>query len=185
MIRADDEQLARRMLAEHPPEHRVSLVVGGDTRHASEQAGLAALEPAVRTGEIDVIAVHDGARPLAPTSLFDEVILAAAEHGGAVPATTAGPLITRTGGPTPDRGVAGSRIVRVQTPQAFRAGPLLDAYAEAARQGFVGTDTAASVEAFTDLAVHVVPGPGTNIKITYPGDLDRAEQELAGDRRSA
>ncbi len=67
----------------------------------------------------------------------------------------------------------------MQTPQAFRAGPLLGAYAAADRDGFVGTDTASCIEHYTDLPVHCVPGDARNIKITFPEDLALAERLLA------
>lgn len=179
VVRAQDRRLTERMLAEHPPTHPVDVVVGGATRHDSETAGFAHLDGAVRAGEIDVIAVHDGARPLAGSALFTQVIRTADEYGGAVPGVSVRDLVTSGGGPTPAAAAPGTRIVRVQTPQAFRAGPLLEAYAEAERRGFRGTDTASSVEAFSTLAVHVVESSPANLKITYPGDLERALALLA------
>jgi 2-C-methyl-D-erythritol 4-phosphate cytidylyltransferase len=67
-------------------------------------------------------------------------------------------------------------LVAVQTPQAFRARPLLAAYDRAREEGFVGTDTASCVQRFTDLPVRWVPGDEHNLKITYPYDLARAER---------
>jgi 2-C-methyl-D-erythritol 4-phosphate cytidylyltransferase len=72
----------------------------------------------------------------------------------------------------------GERLVSIQTPQAFRAAPLLDAYEAAARDGFAGTDTAASIERYTDLEVAVVPGEPGNLKITFADDLLIAERLL-------
>jgi 2-C-methyl-D-erythritol 4-phosphate cytidylyltransferase len=69
-------------------------------------------------------------------------------------------------------------LVGVQTPQAFRAGPLLEAYARAEGDGFVATDTAGCVAAYTDLVLHAVPSPATNFKITFPEDLSLAEALL-------
>jgi 2-C-methyl-D-erythritol 4-phosphate cytidylyltransferase len=66
-------------------------------------------------------------------------------------------------------------MVRVQTPQAFRSGPLLAAYQAAAADGFTGTDTAACVERYEGVAVQVVSGDPRNIKVTYPDDLFTAE----------
>ncbi len=179
VVRAEDEPLVRTMLADHPPAHPVAVVVGGASRHESEAAGLAHLEPAVRAGEIDVVAVHDGARPLAGRTLFEQVIAVAGTHGGALPGVAAGALVTRDGLPTPDQTAPGTRIVRVQTPQAFTATALLEAYACADRRGFRGTDTAACLQAFSDVDVRVVPGSVDNLKITYPADVTRAEAVLA------
>jgi 2-C-methyl-D-erythritol 4-phosphate cytidylyltransferase len=72
--------------------------------------------------------------------------------------------------------------VTVQTPQAFRAAPLLQAYQEASA-AFAGTDTASCVERYTDLVVRWVPGSADNIKITFPHDLAVAEHLMA--RRNA
>jgi 2-C-methyl-D-erythritol 4-phosphate cytidylyltransferase len=68
-----------------------------------------------------------------------------------------------------------SGMVRVQTPQAFRSGPLLAAYQAAAEDGFTGTDTASCVERYEGVAVQVVSGDPRNIKVTYPDDLFTAE----------
>jgi 2-C-methyl-D-erythritol 4-phosphate cytidylyltransferase len=70
----------------------------------------------------------------------------------------------------------------VQTPQAFRARELLAAYRQAAVDGFVGTDTAACLERYTDLAVVGVPSSPTNLKITFPEDVTLAEALLSRSR---
>ena len=62
----------------------------------------------------------------------------------------------------------------VQTPQAFRAGDLLAAYAAADAEGFEGTDTAASWARYSELPVAAVPSSPTNLKVTFPEDLDLA-----------
>ena len=74
---------------------------------------------------------------------------------------------------------AGRRLVRVQTPQAFRAAELLAAYEQADRDGFTGTDTAACVERYAGLRVHCLPGDPRNLKVTYRADLDLAARLLA------
>ncbi|MFZ0161406.1 MAG: 2-C-methyl-D-erythritol 4-phosphate cytidylyltransferase [Kineosporiaceae bacterium] len=175
VVRAEDAERAAAMLREDPVSRPVEVVTGGATRHGSEDAAMARLAPAIRAGDLDVVAVHDGARPLATSSLFAEVIKVAATHGGAVPAVTSGPLL-----PHPD-GV----LVRVQTPQAFRAPALLEAYSAAARDAFEGTDTASGVQAYTDLEVRTVPGSASNLKVTYPDDVAVAERVLAARTASA
>jgi len=141
------------------------LVPGGDTRHASEWAALSLLADDVDAGRLDVVAVHDSARPLASGELLDAVVSAAASYGGAIPVRTQPGLLPRAGGaPRTD-------LVGVQTPQAFAAGPLLAAYRRAERDGFTGTDTASCLEAYTDVRIHGVPAPATNLKITFPEDV--------------
>jgi 2-C-methyl-D-erythritol 4-phosphate cytidylyltransferase len=174
VVRPQDEPVARKLLARDVPELAVELVPGGASRHASEQAALTHLSPRIRTGAIDLVAVHDGARPLAGPAIWREVIAAAAEHGGALPGLPADGLL-RAADPACDPGA----LVRVQTPQAFRAGPLLDAYAAAGAAGFEGTDTAACLEAFGGIEVQVTRGRRTNLKITFPHDVQVAERLLA------
>ncbi len=81
------------------------------------------------------------------------------------------------------------RLVRVQTPQAFRAQPLLRAYRAAAADGFEGTDTSSCIEKYTDLRGPHFPGDGGNMKVTYAHDvavaarlLNRRLGESAGTR---
>ena len=71
------------------------------------------------------------------------------------------------------------RVVAVQTPQAFAARPLLEAYRRVEEHGFVGTDTASCMERYTDVPVRCVSGDAGNIKITFPEDLFLAERLLA------
>jgi 2-C-methyl-D-erythritol 4-phosphate cytidylyltransferase len=149
------------------------LVTGGPTRHESEWRGLRPLRPAVEAGTLEVIAVHDAARPLADAALFEATVRAAHEHGGALPVRPRPALV----------GADGARhggLVGVQTPQAFRAAPLLEAYARAEADGFAGTDTASCVARYTDLEIAGVPAPATNLKITFPEDVALAERLLAG-----
>jgi 2-C-methyl-D-erythritol 4-phosphate cytidylyltransferase len=113
-----------------------------------------------------VVAIHDGARPLAPADLFRTVIAVAAERGGAIPGR-------RLPAPTGNAAASGP-LYTVQTPQAFRARPLLHAYERAARDGFVGTDTAACLERYEALEIAIVPGTPYNLKITFADDLTTA-----------
>jgi 2-C-methyl-D-erythritol 4-phosphate cytidylyltransferase len=152
-----------------------TVVTGGATRADSVRHGLASV-PA----DADVIVVHDAARPLASTALFDAVLRAVTEDGaeGAVPGLTPSDTIKVVN----DAGQVTSTLdrrtlVAVQTPQAFRG----DVLRRAHEQGPPGaTDDAMLVEAL-GAAVKVVPGEPGNLKITTPEDLRTAEQLLARD----
>jgi 2-C-methyl-D-erythritol 4-phosphate cytidylyltransferase len=149
-----------------------AAVPGGERRADSVRAGLAAVPDGC-----DVVVVHDAARPLAPPSLFTDVI-AAVRGGadGAVPAVPLSDTVKRVEGgrvvDTPPR----DALVAVQTPQAFRADALRAAHAS----GGHATDDAALVEAAGGTVV-VVPGDPANLKVTASGDLRVAEALLAGD----
>ncbi len=131
-VRAADLDLAREVLDDELPFTRVELVVGGETRHESEYRALSVLADEIRRERIDVVLIHDAARPLTPVAVIRDVLAAARRTGAAVPAV---PLTDVA--EVKDSGVvSGARptaLVGIQTPQAFWAGSLLDAYEAAAR----------------------------------------------------
>jgi 2-C-methyl-D-erythritol 4-phosphate cytidylyltransferase len=138
------------------------VVAGGSTRSQSVRAGLAAVPEAA-----EVVAVHDAARPLARPALW-EAVLGAVSAGadGAVPATPLTDTVkeVRVDGSllTLDR----TRLVAVQTPQAFRAAVLRRAHLAAED----ATDDASLVEAIGG-RIALVDGQADNLKVTSPLDL--------------
>lgn len=151
-----------------PPVH--AAVRGGATRSDSVRAGLAAL-PAT----VDVVVVHDAARPLASRAMFAAVITAVRNGAdAAVPALPVSDTLKRVDGGRVLGTVARDDLYAVQTPQAFRADVLHDAHASAD----TATDDAALVEQHGGCVV-VVPGEITNFKITASGDLELAAAVLA------
>jgi 2-C-methyl-D-erythritol 4-phosphate cytidylyltransferase len=168
VINPDDEDFARKALAEDAMPSSIEIVYGGASRHESEFNALQHLKPAIATGEIDIVLIHDGARPLATPELFTAIAENAAQHGGAIPTIALDAREMDT--------VREETVARVQTPQGFRAKPLLEAYENAAADGFTGTDTAACMEKyFPEVKIFAVPGDVLNFKVTYPQDLAIAE----------
>jgi 2-C-methyl-D-erythritol 4-phosphate cytidylyltransferase len=102
--------------------------------------------------------------------MFVTALSVAREFGGAIPALTI-PDVVRQGPEGTESPSGGGRLVRVQTPQAFRAKPLLHAYRAAAAQGFEGTDTSSCIEKYTDEQVRTFPGGEANLKVTYAHDV--------------
>jgi 2-C-methyl-D-erythritol 4-phosphate cytidylyltransferase len=152
-------------VAPHLGDREVLVVDGGATRHASEWEALRVLADDIESGDVDVVVVHDGARPLAGTALWKAVIDAARDVGGAIPVVPVTQLLHADLTPVADA------VGAVQTPQAFRAGEVLAAYRAAAADGFEGTDTAACVSAYAGVAVAAVPGSALNLKVTFPEDV--------------
>jgi 2-C-methyl-D-erythritol 4-phosphate cytidylyltransferase len=151
----------------------VTVVVGGATRTQSEMAGLAAV------GEtIDLIGIHDAARPLVKPEMIDRLFEAAAASGGAVPLVSYEHLIIDKKTQRPVPGVLGA-----QTPQVFRGPELKIAYGRAAEAGFDGHDTVEVLERFSDLQIVAITGDPENLKVTYPGDLDRIRVARSGSSR--
>jgi 2-C-methyl-D-erythritol 4-phosphate cytidylyltransferase len=176
VFRRGERELAQAMLDSEFPSAAIELVEGGDTRHQSEFNVLRFLADDITARAVDVVLIHDAARPLADSKLVRTALVTAREFGGAIPALAA-PNIVRT---DPDGGLspAGATLVRVQTPQAFRALPLLTAYLAAAEEAFEGTDTSSCIERFTDVQVRVIRGGATNLKVTYRHDIAVAERLL-------
>ncbi|MGC9159497.1 MAG: 2-C-methyl-D-erythritol 4-phosphate cytidylyltransferase [Terracidiphilus sp.] len=151
----------------------VRVVEGGPSRQESVAHALAALDAAPE----DIVLVHDAVRPLIDAATIERTIDAVIAHGAAIvgmPAldtikqverTAHGALVTAT--------IPREFVVLAQTPQGFRYGVLQSAFAEAAADGFVGTDEASVVER-AGHAVAVVPGSAMNLKITQPGDIELA-----------
>lgn len=176
VARPEDSKLVDWVLDRELADVPVEVVYGGDTRQESELAALRRLASRVDDGTVDAILLHDAARPLVSPALIAGVLHAAREHGGAIPALPADDVVTTNGDV-----VCGSPLdaaVRAQTPQGFLAAPLIDAYEQAAREAFVGTDTASCMERYSRVPVRWVHGDQHNFKITYPHDLTIAEQFL-------
>ena len=175
VLREQDHDAVQSALRREAGGRSVELVAGGASRHGSELNALRLLAPQIRSGQIDVVVVHDAARPLTGPRMFDEVTQAAHILGGALPVLTQDGLVAADADVT----VGHDRLVTVQTPQAFRALPLLQAYEAAAAENFTGTDTAACMERYSRTVVRGLPGAATNIKVTFPEDLFLAESILA------
>jgi 2-C-methyl-D-erythritol 4-phosphate cytidylyltransferase len=139
-----------------------ALVTGGATRAESVRAGLGAV-PATA----EIIVVHDAARPLATTELFEAVIAAVRDGAdGAVPGLAVADTLKRVDDVRVTATVDRVGLVAVQTPQAFAAGILRAAHADRDE----ATDDAALVEELGGTVV-VVAGDPRNLKVTGPADL--------------
>ncbi len=171
--RAEAEPFLRRLEQEKlgKPVH---VVEGGEHRQESVANALTAVEAAPD----DIVLVHDAVRPFVDQEIITSVVAAVQKYGAAIagwPAqdtikqverTAEGAVITST--------IPRERVVLAQTPQGFRFALLKRAFAEAAADGFTGTDEASLVER-AGSEVAVVMGSSRNIKITTPADLELAE----------
>jgi len=165
VVRSDYLGTARQSLAFYDLDKRVLLCPGGETRYDSVKRGLE------MCGECDFIAVHDGVRPFADKSMINRVLKAAKEFGAAEPAVE--PLDSLRGidknGSVP---IPRSATRAIQTPQIFRANILKRAYSENEYHPEF-TDDATVAEA-SGVAIHLVEGERSNIKITDKIDLAAA-----------
>ena len=149
-----------------------SVVTGGSYRKESVERGLKALAPSV-----ELVAIHDAARPLITSSLISRCFEIAGEAGAsaaAVPVSDTLHLADREGCAvkTIDR----TGLWAMQTPQVFRAAPLMKLF-------FEQTDGKPTDEVSVALAagwkIPFVENLEPNLKITWPSDLAVAEALLS------
>jgi 2-C-methyl-D-erythritol 4-phosphate cytidylyltransferase len=174
----DEVEMCRELVAEYGLAKVAAVIPGGATRHQSEDCALDWLRPRIEAGEIALLLVHDGARPLISPGEIATLITATAATGGALLAAAPDETLLQLDGEgKAPRAWPSDALALAQTPQAFDARRLLAAYDAARADGFEGSDTAASFERAGG-QVRVVFGPLTNLKITTPDDLVRAEALL-------
>ena len=144
------------------------VVAGGATRTDSVMAGLAAV-----SDRTQLVAVHDGARPLVTDEVICRAVSKAKKFAAAAPAVRVKDTIkVSTGGAvdeTPDR----STLYAVQTPQVFDRDLLAAALQNAKEQGIALTDDCSAVEAL-GMPVQLTDGDEENLKLTTPLDLELA-----------
>ena len=146
------------------------VVAGGAERHLSVWNGVKA------TGEsVDLIAVHDGGRPLISAAQFQRCIDEAAYSGAAASARRITETLKRADG---DGIVIGSvdrdNLWTMETPQVFRHEVLCEAYRHVIDTGTHVTDEVSAVESLGRQRVTLVENTDPNPKITYPQDLELA-----------
>ena len=143
---------------------RVKLVLGGATRQDSVYNGLKEVTS-------EYVLIHDGARPFLKQERIDDILECLKTHRACllmvptkdtIKVVEDGIVVN-----TPSR----ETLYNAQTPQAFHTKEILDAFKEAEKTGFIGTDDASVMEACGKSQVHVILGDYDNIKITTPEDL--------------
>ena len=173
VVPSSHRDATQQMLALSGMAEALSVVVGGPTRQDSVANGLAAVPD-----DIDLVAVHDGVRPLASQALIAACLNAAHGSGAAIAALPVTETIKQAGpGQTIQATVDRSALWRAQTPQVARLAWLRKAYAQARQDGFTATDEAALLE-HAGFPVLLVPGEEANLKITRPEDLRISEALL-------
>ena len=144
------------------------VIIGGRNRSESSLAGLSAIRR-----DAKIVLIHDGARPLVTEDVVRDAMHVAAMFKCAAPGIPVTDTIKETEGDkvvrTPDR----TRLVAVQTPQAFVPEIVKAALTAAVKSGKEYTDDCAAVEAM-GIAVHISKGSPENIKITNPADIPAA-----------
>lgn len=147
------------------------VVQGGETRWHSVKNALDSIGDLL---DVDVIAVHDGVRPLASVTLINRTLDTARHCDSAIPVVPLNDSVRQLAGDV-SHALDRSSLRAVQTPQVFDARLLVDAYNRPFETTF--TDDASVVER-SGHYVTLVEGDPVNLKITRPMDLALAEYLL-------
>ena len=145
------------------------VIRGGSTRMESSLAGISEC-----SSNAKLIAIHDAARPLVTGKMIKELVYAAAESGAAIPAIPETDTVKVRNGNLTDGTLNREELVRVQTPQVFKAVLIKAALSDALKKKRVVSDESSAVD-YTGVKSTIVLGDEDNIKLTTPKDVLIAE----------
>ena len=151
---------------------QVSLVIGGSDRQDSVKNAIQNSNP-----NIDLVVIHDAARPFITTTLIEKCISACETSDGAIIAMQPNDTIKFSKDNIVEKTIDRSNIWMAQTPQAFNKRKILEAYSSNDFDDLIVTDESSLMEKL-GYKIMIVPGTGKNFKITTSDDWDRAEAEL-------
>ena len=141
------------------------LIDGGKERFDSVKNGLDKI-----TGE-GIVAVHDAVRPLVSAALILHTFQMAQQNGNAIAAIQPVDSVRKKTVGNATEAINRDELFLIQTPQTFQISQLRKAYLQVFRNDF--TDDASAVEK-SGFSINLVEGERSNIKITYPQDLELA-----------
>src|SRR5436305_9321975 len=182
--RADEIQRLEERIAKEKLKQPVRVVKGGDSRQDSVAAALREVP-----NEAEIVLVHDAVRPFVTVEQITRVIEEARKCKAAIlgiPAMDTVKEVKRASLPEDVALITATipreRIVLAQTPQAFSAKLLREAFARAQADGVNASDEAGLVERMGH-DVHVGLGSERNVKITRPADMDLARFDMERDKQ--
>jgi len=148
------------------------LVIGGPDRQDSVKNAIQNSNP-----NIDLVVIHDAARPFITTTLIEKCISACETSDGAIIAMQPHDTIKFSKDNIVEKTIDRSNIWMAQTPQAFNKRKILEAYSSSDFDDLIVTDESSLMEKL-GYKIMIVPGTGKNFKITTFDDWERAEAEL-------
>lgn len=148
------------------------VVPGGESRTHSVLNGVREV-----SSQAELIAIHDGARPLVSQEVLERAITRAAQCGAAAPAVAVKDTIKRTRDGVVEATLNRSELFAIQTPQVFQGDLIRTALTKAVEEGAELTDDCSAVERL-GIGVILTQGDYRNLKITTPEDLAVAEALL-------
>jgi 2-C-methyl-D-erythritol 4-phosphate cytidylyltransferase len=172
VVAADDiSYVYENLLPKYTFKKKVSVIPGGLNRQQSVLNGLNAIPY-----DAEIVAIHDGARPLITEHIVSKGIDEALYHEAVAVGVPVKDTIKKVDSQgfilsTPKR----DELWMVQTPQIFRYKTILAAHKKALADGFIGTDDCILAER-SGIRVKMIHGSYRNIKITTSEDLILAQE---------
>ncbi|MDQ0317651.1 bifunctional 2-C-methyl-D-erythritol 4-phosphate cytidylyltransferase/2-C-methyl-D-erythritol 2,4-cyclodiphosphate synthase [Amorphus orientalis] len=174
VIHPDDADLYADIAPADP--RLLAPVGGGRSRQESVQHGLERLAQE----SPDIVLVHDAVRPFVTGELIDRLLTNLQTADAAIPALPVTDTVKRVdAADTVLETVPRADLRAVQTPQAFRFAPLIDAHRRAARDDPDRFTDDASIAEWAGLTVATVPGDPMNKKLTTAADIAEADRQLS------
>ena len=175
VVRDEDWDKTNNVIELVNPNKLSGVTIGGNTRHESEYQGLAYLKERPDVSEEDLILIHDGARPLLPSYLLDELINVAIKYGASAPGFNSNNLMKKK---EFSKSEIQETIVEIQTPQIFPLSELWKSYELAKLDNWQAVDTTECVSKYSGLEAVVIPGDPRNMKVTFIEDIFKLEQMI-------
>ncbi len=175
VVRDEDWKKTNNVIELVNPKKLSGVTIGGNTRHESEYQGLTYLKERPDVNKEDLILIHDGARPLLPDYLLDELINVAIKYGASAPGNNSNNLMKKE---KFDKKEMQETIVEIQTPQIFPASELWKSYELAKLDNWQALDTTECVSKYSELEAVVIPGDPRNMKVTYIEDIFTLEEMI-------
>ena len=175
VVRDEDWEKTNNVIELVNPKKLSGVTIGGNTRHESEYQGLTYLKERPDVNEEDLILIHDGARPLLPNYLLDELINVAIKYGASAPGNNSNNLMKKE---EFNKKEMQETIVEVQTPQIFPASELWKSYELAKLDNWQALDTTECVSKYSELEAVVIPGDPRNMKVTFIEDIFILEEMI-------
>ena len=175
VVRDEDWEKTNNVIELVNPGKLSGVTIGGNTRHESEYQGLTYLKERPDVSKEDLILIHDGARPLLPNYLLDELINVAIKYGASAPGNNSNNLMKKE---EFNKNEMQETIVEVQTPQIFPASELWKSYELAKLDNWQALDTTECESKYSELEAVVIPGDPRNMKVTYIEDIFILEEMI-------
>lgn len=169
-----DTKEIRRIVDDLHPIQPVRYTLGGAEREDSVYNGLLAVSP-----DMDVVMVHDGARPFATPDWYDQGAVMMETSRAAIYGIPLKDTIKVRGDDGRLHTLNRSRLVAAQTPQIFHRDLLMEAHKQARLKGLKATDDASLVEAM-GVPVVILEGSDKNRKVTTRDDIPILSLYLKG-----